>query len=949
VHSREKRSRLFGREDETTSLTRALDRAASGRLAVVLLEGEAGIGKTRLLQHALDEAAARGMSVVAGRSRELETNRPFGVLEDAFGVSASSPDPRRARIAALLATHSDGARGPVTVTSDPGLQFRAVDAFCDLVEELALTRPLALGVDDLQWADPSSLLTIATASHRLVDLPVALIGCFRPAPRAPTLDRLVAGLVGDAAEHVEVGALHDRAVHDLAMDVLAAEPRSDLLAQIARTAGNPLFIHELLKVLVRDGGISIEDGFAEATRTALPTSLRMTIVRQLGFLSEGTLDALASASVLGPGFTLADLSTITERSASHLSGSLSEAFRAHVLAGDDTGIVFRHDLIRDAIYEDLEPEVRRALHREAGQRLAAGGAPTIQVAEHLARGATTGDAQAVDWLARAARDALAGAPQVAVQLLQRAVELSPATDPGRDRLILGQAQAAMWTGEVSEAQRLCRALLGRPHDRGVEALASFLLGHSLLSSGRPLEGLQELDRAAHAPSATDSERAASLAWSSTALVWLGELDRAAAVAEDARQAAIPIGDDVSVTIAMTMLCVVSRLRGDLEESLRISDKTLRSTERGPSGTGHRYPAHAPRAWVLVELDRHEEARSVIDAGMYGSERLGATWHMAIYQMVRAFEYYTAGQWDEAVAEIEATSRTAAGTGEAYGLVIGLSLLSVVNLHRNELVGAEQAARAALGQADRSCDRYGRQWALWARSLLLESEGRDDEAYTTLNDACQRCTDLGVVTDYRVFGADLVRLALATGHRDRAQQMATLVEGLAQQNDVRSLRALARRCQGLVDDDPVLLAEAAGMYAGTSRVLEWASACEDAGTSSIRQGEAATAPPMLRDACEAYAGLGAGRDLARTEALLRSAGIRRGRRGRRGRPRTGWESLTPSELAVVDLVAEGLSNPQIGQRLFVSRRTVQAHLAHVFAKLGLSSRTQLAAEVVRRRS
>jgi DNA-binding CsgD family transcriptional regulator len=915
----------------------------------VLLQGEAGIGKTRLLQHALDQAAERGMSVVAGRARQLESNRPFGVLADAFDVRASSPDPRLARVAALLATNSDGERGPVTVTSDPGLQFRVVDAFGDLIEELSLTRPLVLGVDDLQWADPSSLLTLATASRRLADLPVALIGCFRPAPRRPMLDQLVAGLVSEGAEQVDVDALDDRAVHDLCTELLDAVPGTNLLSQIARTAGNPLFIHELLRVMLSDGDVSIDDGLAETARLVLPASLRMTIVRQLSYLADDTVEALTSASVLGSGFALADLSTITGRSARDLSAALSEAFRARVLAGDDTELCFRHDLIRDAFYESLEPGVRRALHREAGQRLATNGAPTAQVAEHLARGATVGDVEAVDWLARAAREVLAGAPQVAVELLERAISLTPTTDPGRDRLIVGQAQAAMWAGKVSQAESLCRSLLERPHDPSVDALASFFLGHCLLSSGRPLDGLQELDRAAHVTSATDSERAASLAWSSLALVWLGELDRSATVAEKARQAALAITDNVSASISMTMLCVVSRLRGHFQESLRISDDTLRLIEQGPEGTGHRYPAPAPRAWLLVELDRFDEARSVIDAGMWSSEQLGAVWHVPIYQMVRAFEHYSAGQWDEAVAEIEAMSEAAGGTGDVYGLVIGLSLLSVINLHRNDLGGAERAARTALNRADRSGDRYGRNWAQWARALLLESAGRDDEAYTTLSEVWQRFADLGVLTENRVFGADLVRLALATGHGERAQQAATAVGELAERNTVSSLRALARRCQGLIDDEPGLLTDAVGMYAGTPRVLEWACACEDAGAASIRQGDVDAARPLLQDACKAYEGLGASRDLARTEGLLRSAGVRRGRRGHRGRPRTGWESLTASEQAVVDLVAEGLSNPQIGERLFVSRRTVQTHLAHVFAKLDLSSRTQLAAEVIRRRS
>ena len=173
--------RLVGREAEIGVLAEALDRVASGRPSIVLIEGEAGIGKSRVLEEALQDARGRGMQVVAGRAEELERTRPFGVLAAAFGCVSLSPDSRRAVIAALLATHS-GERGPITVTSDPGLQFRAVDAIADLAEELALSGPLVIGVDDLQWADPSSLLTLGALSRRLADVPAALIGCFRPTP-----------------------------------------------------------------------------------------------------------------------------------------------------------------------------------------------------------------------------------------------------------------------------------------------------------------------------------------------------------------------------------------------------------------------------------------------------------------------------------------------------------------------------------------------------------------------------------------------------------------------------------------------------------------------------------------------------------------------------------------------------------------------------------------------
>ena len=162
------------------------------------------------------------------------------------------------------------------------------------------------------------------------------------------------------------------------------------------------------------------------------------------------------------------------------------------------------------------------------------------------------------------------------------------------------------------------------------------------------------------------------------------------------------------------------------------------------------------------------------------------------------------------------------------------------------------------------------------------------------------------------------------------------------NEVPWLTGTALRCQGLLERDPEVLLAAVDAMAQGSRPLELALACEDAGAALAGTGRVDAGLPLLERALGIYERLEAARDLDRTQARLRGLGVRHGRRGRRARPQLGWESLTPTEERVVDLVAEGLTNPQIGERLYVSPRTVQTHLAHIFAKLGISTRAQLAA-------
>src|SRR5215471_18280408 len=256
---------LRGRGPEVEALGEVLDRVAAGQPALALIEGEAGIGKTRLLDGALEDARPRGMQVARGRAEELEQNRPFGLVAAAFGCVRSSADPRRAAIADLLAGRA-GDRGPVTVTSDPGLRFRAVDAFADLVEALALAGPLVVGLDDLQWADSSSLLTLGAAARRMTGLPVAVIGCLRPLPHDADLDRLAGLLDGAGARRIWLGPLPARAVRELVADAVAADPGPVLLAETAGAGGNPLFVTELVGALVQEGTVRVADGRAEVTR-----------------------------------------------------------------------------------------------------------------------------------------------------------------------------------------------------------------------------------------------------------------------------------------------------------------------------------------------------------------------------------------------------------------------------------------------------------------------------------------------------------------------------------------------------------------------------------------------------------------------------------------------------------------------------------------------------------
>jgi DNA-binding CsgD family transcriptional regulator len=238
--------------------------------------------------------------------------------------------------------------------------------------------------------------------------------------------------------------------------------------------------------------------------------------------------------------------------------------------------------------------------------------------------------------------------------------------------------------------------------------------------------------------------------------------------------------------------------------------------------------------------------------------------------------------------------------------------------------------------------------LLAEALLLEAAGETDQAFRVLADRWRLCRDVGMAVDFPAVGPDLVRLARAAGDTDLAGEVATAVEEVAERNDIPWIRGAALRCRGLLGDDLETAAAAVDHYAAGGRLLEVGLTCEEAAGLAAATGRRDTARDLMERAGRVFEELDASRGVLRVDAGLRRLGVRRGKRGVRQRPQQGWESLTPTERAVADLVAEGLSNPQIAERLFVSRRTVQTHVAHAFSKLDIGSRAQLAALVTEHR-
>lgn len=920
------REALVGRSSELELLTELLTATSRGEGSIALVEGEPGIGKTRLVQEAIRFARTLSLAVHSATAEELERDRPFGLVADALELRPSAGDPDRARIGRLLVPPDEDRGASAASSSNPDLRFAIVESIVGLVDRLASDAPMALILEDVHWADPSTLLTL----HRLVGstagLPVSILLSCRPVPRSPELDRLLARAHERGGVHLDLPAMQAEEVAELTRQHVGAEAGHRLLELVSRTGGNPLFVSELMNALQMEGLVEISAGRAEIADPSLPPSLPLTILRGLSFLSDETLRVLRVASVLGSAFSPADLSVVTQMPVTDLLATLDEALAARVVLERGDELAFRHDLIRDAIYEDMTEGVRKAIHAQTGRSLADAGRPVAQVATHLALGASAGDRVAITWLQRAADEALSRAPRVAVELLRRAIALAGPDVRVRDELEASLLDALFAAGSLTEAEELGRSLLSRSPLDDVELRVRVALTKVLHLRGISAESAEELQRLANDPRLPELDRARMFAQAAFGLTWI-EGAPAARVVNEAEALSKRLGDDIlaywATKAAASLAVNEGRLAAGGELGARAGGLAL--------ALGREAAEHGlvvPPVAHLIEADRFDEAERTLQTGLWAAEGLGWKWQVLRHIWLASL-WFMRGDWDDATAEAETALMLADEIGTRFNLEIANEVLVLIALNRDDLREASAHARR-LGQ-----DEYD----VATRALVFQAKG-DMEG---CRDAFDRWIPelLGRTTIDRDLGREIVPLLLWIGDRTAARTLADRMQAIGERAGVASAEGVASYCRGLVEDDADAMVEAVRAYERSPRVIELAQTRETAGMMLARKDRGAEAIGHLELALATFERVGADGAVARTEAALRRLGVRRGRRGRRARPATGWDSLTPSEVRVARLIAEGLLYQEVAGRLFISRRTVETHVAHMFAKLGVSSRTQLA--------
>ncbi|MEV6604916.1 AAA family ATPase [Kutzneria sp. NPDC051319] len=921
---------LVGREAAVRRLRVAMAAVADGTGGCVLVDGPAGIGKTRLLAEIAVHAGEQGLAVARAAAAELDRIAPLSALLRALRA-ADPPVLDDAAIAELADEKSS--------------RFWVLDRLGDLIEEYTATRPLLVILDDIHWADELSALALRILVPALRSSPVLWLLARRldtgDGPTRQAVDRLAA----EGADTLTLPPLAEAGIARLCELALGAVPDDALLELVRRSGGNPFLVEQLLRALLDDGRVAIDGGRAELAATELPRVFLNIVDQRLRSLSPEARRLVDAVSVVGGPVTLHEAAGLIGVPAVQLFDAAEEAVRADVLVHAGFELAFRHDIVREAVYERLPGPVRHALHREAVTVLLAESRPVTEVAKHVVRGARKGDRRAIGVLLDAAASIEQRTPDTAAGLLLRALEVMDEQDEERIRVSADAVRLLASVGRLAEARELAGTALIPGLDPTSQGSILVGLTEALKHVGEHAAVLDITGCALDRDAVPGPARAHLLAVRAHALLFSGRMDEAEAAGAGAMSAGQATDQQDAVVFGLAARTMVSLSRGEVDTAIQLARDAVGLAARA-GGAAQRKQPTLWLARALGAADRFTEADALLEAGERDARQVGVVWSLPLWHFYRAELRLAAGRLDEAEVEAEAGLLVTERFG-AHALAIALlGTLAQVALRRDRLpeaTGFLDRARtltsAGIGEAPEDLN--------WALASVTVAEGDNAAALARLAPVSDALPDrLLLFTQDPGVAPQLVRLALAAGAPAVASRAATAMSRLAARNpDIASLAGAEAHANGLLRDDRVLLTAAVRAYRSSPRVLARAAAAEDAARAEQAAGAKPAAQLLLDEALDIYGRCGAQRDHARVEQALRALGGRRGQVTRPAARKTGWDSLTEAEQRVVRLVAQGLTNRKVAAQLFLSPHTVDTHLRHAFAKLSVSTRVELTRKVM----
>jgi DNA-binding CsgD family transcriptional regulator/tetratricopeptide (TPR) repeat protein len=931
---------LLEREAQVATLQALADGARRGGGRLVVIEGSAGIGKTRLLAEARAIAGSAGMRVLAARGGELEGEFAYGIVRQLFEplLASVSPDFRAQLFSGppALVEPLFGAPQPAGSQEPPAEgSFAIAHGLYWLAANAAYQQPTLLAIDDLHWADTPSLRWLLHLTRRLEGVPL-LVAVGTRSPEVEGRDpMLVAELIADPqAVVIRPEPLGPASIVVLARERHGLEPDDAFSAALeTATGGNPLFVVAVLDAVAREGTRPTAEHAARLLEIGAQGVSRVVGLR-LARLQPEALALLRAVSVLGDGTELRHAAALAGVEGRDLGPAAAALVRLDLLRGEDP-LEFFHPVVRSAVYETLDVVERGAAHRSAAELLLRAGAPPESAAGHLLRAAPQADSFVVSTLRQAAeRSLVQGAADAAVAYLTRALEEQ--TDPAtRAEVLVELGFAERRTNGPAAADHLQAGLelLPDPTRRCAVALE---LGRALWFTDRIADALavfekalRELDRRKPDLHGLLEAELISSAWWNPRTYPIAEA-RIALLDLDALHGGVG-----SEFLLATKAHYEVRLGLHRELAIELARRALASGDLvASSSIAFYYAANVlPRAGLL------DAAVSIFDQAVAQARRRGDIFNVAFLLLWRGRWQTLRGDLRAAVADLRESIDLAVAHGMLVAWPYNIGFLAHALLEQGEANEAARVIDRGEYPEQLPLDQVHLVWFRLHRGRLRIETGNPGRGVGELLQVGETVRlvpfDNPSTVPWRSWAAEGLRLL---DRNDEARALADEELALARRWGDRHTIGASLRVLGLVEggkEGIALLRDAAEVLAGSEARLEHARALVDLGAALRRANQRTEARERLREGVDLAGRIGAFGLAERANGEIAATGAR----PRKVVP-TGLDALTASERRVAQLAAEGQSNKEIAQTLFVTIKTVEVHLSHAYRKLDIRSRVQL---------
>jgi DNA-binding CsgD family transcriptional regulator len=930
---------LLERERELAVLQSVIERARVGAGGLVVIEGPAGIGKTRLVGAARAIAEDVGLAMFHARGSDLERDFAHGVVRQLFEQRvAREPDTLLAGVAShvrsVFGRFAEADVQPVERPSPIALDH----ALYWLVANLAERTPVMVAVDDAHWADEASLRFLLYLARRIDELPVALVLTVRPDPSISQPELIARIAAESSAAVVSLHPLSATAANELIRSVVGSDADDRLCEACYRsTGGNPLLLRELANALAETGSSSSQHDVSGIARL-VPRAVARHVLIRLARLSPSATAVARAVAVLGAGTELVHAAPLAGLDEASAANAIDALVASDILAAERP-LAFVHPLLREVIYLDLAPETRALEHRRAARLLADVGATAERTASQLLAGGPAGEDWVVPVLRAAAHDALArGSAASAVTYLRRALAEPPSRDETASILLdLGLAESgASLTAAVehlTEALKLTPDPISRAHIAADLAVA-------LEYSDRPAAAAALLRDTIEMLGDSDDELRMNL--EAQAVVGANTfLDMRRAFRDwivRFRERVAPLTSPRSGPLLAALAGELARRDGTAHQTAACAERSLASglaAEGLWDGVQILVAAEA-----LTRCDRLAQATSILDTLVSSAQARGATRIQASALTARAVASYRAGRLRDAEVDARLALELAEGDSSDFLRPYKLAQQTGALIERGQIEAAARLLRPSELNGDRADRSFFETILRDTYAQLLARQGRLKAALRELQTVEQADRDWDNQNPgWTIWRSTAAFVHHRLGNWEKAAELAA--------EDVRAARAFgaplaigtALRTAALVarGDRIEQLREAANVLERSEARLEYAHTLVELGAALRRSGHRSDAREPLTIGLELARECGASPLADNASHELAATGARV-----RGPRKNGPGTLTPSELRIAAMAAEGLTNREIAQALYLSPKTVEMHMSHAFDKLEISSRVRLAA-------